>query len=316
MKRNLKIFSICGIFFFIIYFILTNSSIVINSVLNSLELWKNVLFPSLFPFFLLAELLIYFGFVDFLGELLKKVTSFFRVNKNSAFVLVMSMISGFPSGARSMKSLYDKDKISSNDIKQLLYFTHFANPLFIIGGIGYLLLNDITIGIYIMISHYVANFILGFIFRKRKVILKEKISIRRALGYLDKEKSNSFISTLSSAITSSIQTLLLLLGIIIFFGIISEIIKNTISLPDTFNLIISGILEITNGINLVSFSSLSLEVKGLIISCFLSFGGLSVHMQVLSILRGSNIKYSDYFKARLLHLFIAFLLYILILLVR
>ena len=89
--------SIMTILLSIAFFILTESKAVMEAVLFSLQIWKNNIFPSLFPFFLLSELLIQYGFVEFLGELLKPLMNqVFRISNHAAFIFVMSIISGFP----------------------------------------------------------------------------------------------------------------------------------------------------------------------------------------------------------------------------
>ena len=68
-------------------------------------------------------------------------------------------------------------------------------------------------------------------------------------------------------------------------------------------------LEITQGIKYVSLLSISKYLKGLIITGFLSFGGLCIHIQVLGIIKEIQIKYSRYLLSRILHVFFACILY-------
>ena len=98
--------SIITLLLSIAVFILTQSQAVMSSVIFSFQIWKNNIFPSLFPFFLLSELLIQYGFVEFLGELLKPLMNrVFRISNRTAFIFVMSIISGFPSNAKYTKAL-------------------------------------------------------------------------------------------------------------------------------------------------------------------------------------------------------------------
>ncbi len=310
MKKKILVFSIIMLFSYVIYYFLTHSALVLENVLTSIDLWKRIIFPSLFPFFLLTELLIYFGFVDIISLFSRHFIKLFKVSSKASFVLIMSMFSGFPSSARIIKKLYDCGDIDLNTTKKVLVFTHFANPLFILGGISYGILGDIKIGIIILVSHYLSNFVMGIIFRNNLPYTENKTTNSTI------KKKDNFIETLSTAIISSINTLFLLLGIIIFFSLILLMIRTTFVLPDNINLILSGLLEITNGINYVSMLNLSNIIKGFIICCFLSFGGLSVHMQVFSILSGIDIKYTYYLKMRTIQVLIAGLLYFIMIMVR
>ena len=53
--------------------------------------------------------------------------------------------------------------------------------------------------------------------------------------------------------------------------------------------------------------------KTSIITFFLSFGGISIHMQVFSILKDYKLKYSNYLLARIFHGLISFSLVYLVL---
>ena len=61
----------------------------------------------------------------------------------------------------------------------------------------------------------------------------------------------------------------------------------------------------TQGLKYVSLLEIPLKLKTIIITMILSFGGLSVHMQVISILSDTKIKYLPFLTARLLHSAIA-----------
>ena len=51
--------------------------------------------------------------------------------------------------------------------------------------------------------------------------------------------------------------------------------------------------------------------KAVLATIFISFGGLSVHIQTISIISNTKIKYYPYLIARILHASIASLLYVL-----
>ena len=112
--------------------------------------------------------------------------------------------------------------------------------------------------------------------------------------------SNSFIKTITSSLQNSINTLLLILGVISFFSFITTCINNSIE-NQFIKCIISGLLEITNGINNINLLNISLKLKSLFIIFIISFGGISSHIQVFSILEEYDIKYFPYFISRILH---------------
>ena len=304
---------------FILFELLTNSNSVLSAVLFSLNIWKNNIFPSLFPFFVLSNILINYGLVEFLSEILKPLmVSFFKINPNTAFIFVMSMISGFPSSAKYTSELYNKGLINKEEASKVLTFSFFSNPLFILGTVSLIFLNSKKIGLIILLVHYLTNFIIGFIFRNYYIsnIKKEKISFKKAIINMHNKRINNnktFGEILSDSIINSINTLLLILGLIAVFLILTNIINNSLNLNNYYTSILNGILEMTGGLKSVSELDIALKQKAIIITMILSFGGISVHMQIISILSKLKIKYLPFLCARLLHSAIAGIIIYLIL---
>lgn len=274
--------------------LLINSSLIINTVIYSINLFKKSIFPSLLPFFIISELLINYGFIEFTSKLFKPLMKIFKINPNCSFILVMSMISGFPSNSKYTKDLYLKGIINEYDASKILMFTHFSNPLFIMGAISITFLNNKKIGLFILIIHYLTNFIIGFLLRN---LIKSDINITN----IDNNETKSFSNVLSKAILNSFNTLFLILGTIIVFLIITNLLNEYIAFNPLIKGIISGILEMTGGISNISTLNISLKLKSTLIGMILSFGGISVHMQVKSIISDTPIKYQPYLVARLLH---------------
>lgn len=287
--------------------ILTSSKEIMNTVSFSFHVWKDNIFPSLFPFFILSTLLIEYGFVELVSELLKPVmTRVFKIESKAAFIFVMSMISGFPSNAKYTKELYEKGIISSKAATKILTFTHFSNPLFILGTVSILFLNNKEIGLIILLSHYITNFIVGIIFRNFFQCQKEdtNISINRAILAMHQKrihKNKQFGEIITEAITGAIQTLLLVLGTVTMFLIVSTILNQIFHFNKLEQGIVSGMIEMTQGLSYLCKLPISLKLKSIFSTMILSFGGFSVHMQVISILSGTKISYKPYFIARIIH---------------
>ena len=92
------------------------------------------------------------------------------------------------------------------------------------------------------------------------------------------------------------------------FLIITTIIQNTISLSSYNSALLSGILEFTQGLKYVSMLDVTNSFKSVLMAMFISFGGISVHMQILSIISDSKIKYQPFLCARFIHAAISGLL--------
>ena len=314
MKKILTTVSILTILLLVVFEILTESASILNAVNFSFNIWKENVFPSLFPFFVLSELLINYGFIELVGEIFKPfMNKVFKVKGVGAFALIMSLISGFPSSAKYIKELYNKKLINEFEATKLLMFTHFSNPLFILGTISLLFLNNKEVGLLILICHYLGNFIIGIIFRNYYPSTEENknISIKKVLTEISNNRiknDKKFGEIITTALLNSINTLILILGVITMFLVITTIIDNNINLNSFHQSILNGFVEMTQGLKYVSLEEIPLKLKCILSTMIISFGGLSVHMQVISILSDTKINYLPFLTARIIHAIISSLL--------
>ena len=303
MKKNIYNLVIILILCIILVLILTLSKDIIETVLFGFTIWKENIFTSLFPIFIVAEFLMNYGFVELIGELTKKIIGkLFYLPGEASFVIIASMLSGFPSSAKYIKQLLGNNCITEDEAQYLLCFTHFSNPLFVTGVIGTSVFNNRTLGIIILLVHIITNFIIALIIRKKRDIKISPINLKYVLRQIEKKRSKtSFIKTLTDAINKTINTLLLLLGIIITFLVLSKILNNVIDTSPLNQAILSGILEMTQGIKYTSLLNIPINLKAAIITALISFGGISIHLQIISILSEVKIKYKYYLICRIIH---------------
>lgn len=294
--------------------ILTESASILESVSFSFNIWKNNIFPSLFPFFVLSELLINYGLVEFLGELFKPIMhSVFKVKGICAFIFIMSIISGIPANAKYVRELYLNGSIDEHEGAKMLMFTHFSNPLFILGTISILFLNNKEVGLLILICHYITNIIIGIMFRNYYPTdeKREKVSLKKAILNMHSKRissNRSFGSLLTSSLMNAINTLLLILGVVTVFLVITTIIDHNVNLNSYYQSILNGVFEMTQGLKYVSILDIPLKLKTIICTMIISFGGLSCHMQFMGILSDTKIKYLPFLTARIIHSLISSIL--------
>lgn len=297
-KKYLNIF-ISIIIFIFLFEIFDHSNIIINTIYKSTSIWFYNIVPTILPIYIIVDLLINYNTIEYLSNIFGKfMEKFFKLKKETSFVFLLSIISGFPSNSKYIKSLLDDNIINNKEANKLLMFTHFSNPLFIIETIGVTFLNNKRIGILILVVHYLTNLIIGFINRNYYVNLKvQKVQ--------SKKNRTSFINSLTNSIYNTIKILFLLYGIITIFMIITTIIKENIPINNNINSYLCGLLEMTQGIYYVSSLNIPISIKASIMTFFISFGGISIHMQVFSILNNYKLNYLDYFLARIIHALIS-----------
>ena len=314
-KSYFKSFLKKMVFLFIIIGIILSPENAYKSALEGLNLWYNAVCPALLPFFICLEILIKLGVINIVGIFLKPITEFlFNIPGEGAFAFIMSIASGYPVGAKVVADLRKKEICTQNECQRMISLCSTSGPLFIMGAVSVGILKDPALAPILLLSHYCSAITIGFIMRYYK---KEKNKIRiysnRTLSELFKKDNNiePLGQILVESIINSINLILMIGGYIIFFSVISSIIKQTniiniitnlFSLiplgfklsSDIFSVFIIGVLEVTNGIKeCVSLNS-SYMLKIVLISFFIGFGGFSINAQVAGIIYDTDINFPLY----------------------
>ncbi len=303
-----------------------------DSALKGLKIWWDVVFPALLPFFIASEILMGFGVVHFMGVLLEPfMRPLFRVPGAGAFVMAMGLASGYPIGAKLTARLREQKLLSRSEGERLVSFTNTADPLFMFGAVAVGFFHDVTLGVVIAIAHYTSSLLVGlalrfhdprgdstppvptdqtfFLLRAFRAMHQARLKDGRSLGQL-----------MGDSVTSSIQTLLLVGGYIIMFSVITNamaligvsgllegifgLLLTILQLPaELASSLITGTFEITLGAQKASVAPETVDMahKIAIVGAITAWSGLSVHAQVASILSSTDIRYTPYFFARLLH---------------
>ena len=305
------IFALCLVLF---------SSTNLSAAKNGLALWATSVTPSLFPFFIATELLIQTNIPYILGRFLNIfMKPLFNISGEGSFAFIMGVISGYPTGATIATNFRKNNILSKTECERLLSFTNNSGPLFIIGTVGISMFGSSTIGFLLFVTHLLASISVGIIFRFWK---KEKHSINNSKHYIPQSKTVTF-SNLGEIIAISIKnatsTILLIGGFVVLFSVIISILKtsnilgifsnilipafNLLHIPTSFiSPFLTGILEITNGISLISGIHIKAITINILFAAFLlGFGGISVLLQVLSITSKTDLSIKPYIFGKFLH---------------
>lgn len=319
---------------FLVFIIISFPKQAYHASLRGLQIWWDVVFPALLPFFITAELLVGFGVVHFLGVILEPLMRpLFRVPGVGGFVLSMGVASGYPMGAKLTTNLREQKMVSRIEGERLLAITSTSGPLFMFGAVAVGFFHDVRLGILIALAHYLGAFTVGILmryyspaqereFRKKHKKIPFRGTLRRAFREMHQArvKDGRPLGTLmGDAVMNSIQTLLLVGGFIIVFSVVInvlgiigittllalfvKILFMLIGIPADLSLAaVAGIFEITLGSQLSSeTANVALVHKVALAGAIIAWSGLSVHAQVASLISKTDLRYLPYLIARLMH---------------
>ena len=260
---------------FLIVFVL-NLDIVINSTLSASHLFITKVFVSIFPFIILSDILYYFNYDLFLKKIFGNIISkLFNVSKNASIIYILSILTSHPGNAIYIKGMLDNKTIDEEDATKILRATYFPSIAFVIGSIGIGIYHDIKIGIILHLITFLNNILIDVFLRGKKKC--------NDIEYV-KQNKLTLQETLSNSISKGINTSYIILGNIIIFTILVNLLNHYLNINSTVLAIISGMLEMTNGIFMISNLNINLTYKVILTSFILNFSGLSIIFQTSSIL--------------------------------
>ena len=260
----------------------------------------NVL-PALFPFFFFTKLLTSFGFASKLGKVFAKpMKKLFRTPAVSGYVFVMSLLSGYPIGAKLTADLFENQFITRDEALSLTAFCSTSGPLFILGTVGGFFENY-KFALLLLLTNYLSAFLNGFIYRNKKTVEEDflpQTTVDKAMG---------------SIIYDSIISILIVGGFIAIFNMIADMLSNlgvSSFVGNAFDKVFSfaprgsgyalfvGIIEMTRGSLLLSDFGAN-TVTACLTSFILAFGGLGIAMQSITFLQKCKISALDYLLRKL-----------------
>lgn len=299
-----------------------------HSAQRGLQIWWEIVFPSLLPFFIISELLMKLGFVAFLGTLLEPaMRPLFNLPGTSGFIIAMSYLSGFPLCAILTNRLRQEGMCTRNEGERLLSFTSNASPLFMLGAVSVGMYQNASLGPLIAVIHYLSNFLCGILL---KFLFPQKSPPAQSTGRIFYRALSSFAAStqlqtrgfgqiFGETIRNAGLTLLTIGSFITFFSVLTGVLQAAgifsllmrILAPVAALLgldiylvrgILYGFFEITIGIEEVSHSTSSILTQLLVIEAILAWNGLSIQAQITGILTDSDLRPTPYIITRIIQM--------------
>uniref|UniRef100_UPI0035E3FDF3 sporulation integral membrane protein YlbJ n=1 Tax=Paenibacillus eucommiae TaxID=1355755 RepID=UPI0035E3FDF3 len=303
-----------------------------DAALRGVVIWWDVLFPALFPFFVISEMLLGFGIVHFLGTLLDPMMRpVFRLPGIGGFVMAMGFASGYPVGARLTSQLWDQKLVNREEAERLVASTTSSDPIFLIGAVAVGFFHDVSLALILAAAHYGGAIIIGLLMRFHGASSKSTEQPVQSKGFIGKRAFQAMHKArladgrpigilLSQSIKHSISLIFVVGGLVVFFSVVLEILTTggimsflyhivqwllqLFGLPPALtDAVMKGVFEVTLGAKAAGSAAgdISLVSKVAIAAFVLSWAGLSVHAQVVSLLSHTNLRYLPFVTARFVH---------------
>lgn len=291
----------------------------LGSVKNGLNLYVVAVLPSMLPFFFFSKLLTELDFASDAGKVLAKPLNFlYRSPPLGGYVMIMSMLCGYPVGAKLVGEFYQSGLIDEKQTKKISSFTSTSGPLFIVGTVGVSMFGNKTYGFILLISHYLGTLINGLFYRGKSIetVSAPTPTVNAPEDVLNKVMLNTFLSV--GIVGGYITIFNLLLDVTNNVGLIPLVARLFTKIginSQISSAFLGGLIEMTKGSLMLSQSGFPVTVT-LPLACFLvTFGGMSVTFQSLTFLSSAKISPSFYLLTKLTQGIISSLICLLICLI-
>lgn len=281
-------------------FILVYPTEALKAAREGLNLWLNVMIPTLLPFLICTGILVQTGLISRLLAPFKTLWKIvFGISPAGAYAVLVGMLCGYPMGAKTTSDLYENGQITKKEAEYLLTFVNQPSPVFVRTYLCQICLNDrvpfFKMMLILWVSEWMtAQFFRVIIFRKKNYFGEETVMKKETPA------TSSSEAFLDVSIMNGFETVTRLGGYILMFSILSACISHFWNMKNLIGYTLSGILELTTGLCRLQNANIHMQWKYLLTLFLTAFGGICITFQTRSLVT-RKLSMLPYITAKLLN---------------
>lgn len=251
----------------VLIFLITNPQIVSQEVYNASYLWFSVLLPTMYPSFVILDLIETMPLTLKFSKLLFPIFRLiFKINyQKSAFIIILSFLCGAPASTKVIKNCLERNEISKSEADNLICAFSFLSLPYTI-----LICSSIKVSLLLFYP------LLALIASLYMQIFNKKTTNNLQINFVKEKLAQTFFSSLKK----NIDIVINILGILVIFRVIIKLFFKESFILYPYLEILGGLAQNNN--NFITLSALG-------------FLGISIHLQIINIY---PIKYSKFFISR------------------
>lgn len=283
------------------------------SAQEGMQLWLNILLPTLLPFMILTGVLIQ---TDMIGQRLPPMESIwqkiFGVSPAGAYAVLFGLLCGYPMGAKLTSDLYASRKISRREAQYLLTFTNHASPMFISSYLIHTCMNGQVSALEVFSLLLGSAFLTMLCMRLWFFRTGSRYTAGFSPIYTSKKETSSDSSPgaiLDASIMNGFETITKLGGYILMFSILTACVRHFWKSQSILSYVLFCLLEMTTGLHSLSLSGLNPEIKYLCALVTVVLGGACITAQTRSLVT-EELSLLPYLASKLVNALIVILLFL------
>lgn len=268
-----------------------------DGVRDGLSLAAGQALPALFPFFLASGLLVRSGLAQALTRpVAHPLAWLYRLPPAAAPAVILGLTGGYPVGTATTVDLLRQSVLSRDTAARVNSFCNCASPGFCIGLAGLGIFGSARTGAMLYGIHILTALLTGLLVaRPSQCTLKTEVDAPP-----DRVPTQSFSAVFCAAVQQAAATALTVTAFLTVFCVLLRLVQPVLSyLPSGKSL--SGMLELTSGLDALRALPLPSSVKLTLTSFLLGFGGLAVQFQARALAEPAGLSMHGFAACKLLH---------------
>lgn len=238
---------------------------------EGIELCIKTVIPSLFPMMILSSLMTQ-QFSRISTPLFRPIEKLCGIPYGAGGIYLAGLVGGYPIGAKCTSEAYRNKLLTLEEADRMLGFCSNPGPSFLFGICAPLFSSTNAVWL-LWIIQIVSSLITGCLLRNRshRTVIMESAETR----------------SVTQIVAEGTKAMGMICSWVVLFRILIQFCKTWLlwMLPVSAQVFLSGLLELTNGCCMLA-QILNEPLRFILCSVLLSFGGLCVVMQTVSVTKG------------------------------
>lgn len=251
-RRGVRAALLSAALLFLLCLLLTAPTRYAEACMQGIALWAKAVLPVLFPFLVLTGLLTKLGAAQKLADRLSPLTKKIGLPGCAAYCLLVSLLSGYPVGSRTVADLYRGGAVTREEARRMSVLCSTSGPMFLVGSVGGAMFRSAAAGAVLLAAHLLAviGVYLALYFAKRRKERKTP-AVQKKPAFSDAQKNPAFPDTqknpvppdalnkpngtaapqnadsiLAASVQSGVMTVLCVGGFIALFFVLTEVLTD------------------------------------------------------------------------------------------
>lgn len=293
--------------------LLTHPALACTGAKNGLLLWWSVVLPTLLPFMLCSSLLVAWGGVPLLVKPVAPLLRVFGLSPDGSYALITGLLCGYPMGAKTTADFLRGGFIRNEEGRILLAAAGWPSPMFLAGYIAPRLAPEIPLWKAALALYLPLLFLLllsgtlsRFLHRPAKWAGTGAGRISAAGRNAGSGKTAAAPAPFDEVLMNALEIMVKIGGFLMIYSILAAFISSSGRIPARIKPFLSGIVEMTTGIDAISRSmsgpaSINGRLASAAILASAAFGGLSGVSQTNTVIKNAGLSIRHYILWKLLH---------------